>query len=85
MSEHFESLWEQAEQLQDIELDISINDIEECLSAVQKCDVDMREYHMGLLIFNLCNISKKLNINTYVALQKTITDKKSEKLEYVRT
>ena len=30
------------------------------------------------------SISKKLDINTYVALQKTITDKKSEALEKIK-
>ena len=40
-----------------------------------------KEYHIGMLIMELCNITKKLDINAYSALNKTITDLKSEMIE----
>lgn len=81
---HFETLWENAELLtaqETISAEEVIKQIEEQLRLLQSDSPIMHEYHMGEVIFNLCKVSRILNINTYLALQKTITDKKSEILE----
>jgi hypothetical protein len=78
---HFETLWEQAENLQNDTVENSISDIRQILEALQFGSPESREYNMGMLIMELCNISKQLNVNTYAALQKAVMDKNSELLE----
>lgn len=81
---HFEILWEQAEGLQKdnkIVVEECITRIQDHLKSLQTDDSLMHEYHIGLVIYNLCNISRILNINAYTSLQKAVTDAQSEFLE----
>jgi hypothetical protein len=81
---HFETIWEEAEQLsvqENINIEEASNSIQKHLNLLQTEPPTMSEYHMGEIIYHLCRISKTFNVNTYSALQKTIIDKKSEKLE----
>lgn len=81
---HFEELWESAEKVTSdlkLELAASISGAMAHLEMLKGCPNNMYDYHMGMLIFNICSISRILNVNTYTALQKIITDKKSELLD----
>lgn len=78
---HYEDLWVEAEKLsQDLKQEVgsSISAAIAHLEMLKNCPENMRSYHMGMLIFNTCAISQVLNVNTFPALQKVITDKKSE-------
>lgn len=81
---HFENLWEDAEKLTgSLEQDLasSISGAAAHLEMMKNCPTNMYDYHVGMLLFNICSISRILNVNTYTALQKMITDKKAEMLE----
>jgi hypothetical protein len=78
---HYEDLWEQAEALSGIDKEQAAALIQKHLQLLLNDTETMREYHMGIVIFNLCAISKILNINAYTALHKTIIDKQSELLD----
>lgn len=81
---HYETLWEEAEKLStELEEDANFHifQIKSQLDLINSCDPNMLSVHFGNIIFSLCALSGKLNINTYVALQQAIIDKKSELLE----
>ncbi|HVI41609.1 MAG TPA: hypothetical protein VM577_13230 [Anaerovoracaceae bacterium] len=81
---HYEELWEDGERLTDkLEQDLpsSISGAIAHLEMLKNCPSNMYDYHTGMLILNICSISRILNVNTYSALLKMITDKKAEMLE----
>lgn len=75
---HFEELWEKAESLSGGPAKESYNKISKILNSGTE---SLSEAQMGEIIFQLCNLSRIYNINTFVALNKNIIDKQSEKLE----
>lgn len=83
MTKHYEILWEEAERLAiELENDTDyILEIKNQLDLLKSCNPVMYSFHFGNILFYLCALSGKMNINTYIALQQTITDKKSEMLE----
>lgn len=81
---HFETLWEESEKISaelKEELSQAYSDVKTHLEMLKICPQNRYDYHMGMLIFNLSTISRLLNINTYIALDKIITDKKADLLE----
>ncbi len=78
---HFEILWEEAEQLADTIDDRnslsavrSIRNSTDTFLSSEEPDVDS----MGEILFALCYLSKKHNINVYAELQKIVDEKKVE-------
>lgn len=90
---HFEDLWTEAEELfenDDQQLSEIITEIKYdlddllivCSSNNPTTEAIIPpEDLLGDIIFNLTKISKKLNINTYTALNNAITEEKIETLE----
>lgn len=83
MIKHFESLWEDAEILaaqtekSDVasKAKLAITEITNLLDSSKDC-----ESTFGKILFQLCGMSQKLNINTYVALMKEIQNRKIDSM-----
>ena len=78
--QHYEQLWEAAEQVAIYGIDESCDKMTEILSSL-KLSKKLSEYQMGEILFHCCNLSRMQNINTFTALQKMLIDKKSEELD----
>jgi hypothetical protein len=85
---HFEQLWEEAELVaaQYYVDKSSIEDIGYSAIAIG-CDdslsIEEKEELLGKVIFGLCLLSKKFNINSYTALRSAIDNAKIEMLEEI--
>lgn len=87
--ENFEHLWERSEKIaeeyygqKDWDIIDSISEIRRLMLFLhaQKSELEIKEL-MGLLLFNLTFLSKKLNIDTYHALKDQLEDIKIDMLE----
>jgi hypothetical protein len=83
MKKHFENLWEDIEVYHimadpNFEIDSKFEKIREDLSNLSQ-DKDTTE-SFGRILFNLCAISRKLNVNVYTALVKEYQNQKIDLL-----
>lgn len=83
MAKHFETLWEEVEKfsIHTAPTKTSAQTISELKEAVGNFSTNISSRELGLVLFQLCEISIRLNINTYAALQKELQDRKIDDLD----
>lgn len=92
MTEHFENLWEKAEVVSESYYDKKGWEAYDVISELQENLVLLRMYDkikdrvkfeemVGKVLFNTTYISKKYNVNTYIALKDATEDIKIEMLD----
>jgi hypothetical protein len=74
---HMEDLWEQAEQLSLTDhsgVQATISEISTILDKLKDKSDDVVVEFFGHLLFSMCALSNKLDINSFVALREAIED-----------
>lgn len=84
MAKHFEDLWEEAEVLS-TKL-VVVNPKEQLHSEIDKLfsessSIDDKGYSFGKILYILCSLSLKWNINTFAALLRETQDRKVESMD----
>jgi len=73
--QHMEELWDQAESLSpDSNIDSILNEVSIIVEKLKGKPEEVTVEFYGHLLFLMCSISKKLSINSYVALKQSIED-----------
>lgn len=81
---HFEDLWEEGEIVSSqapFDQDVSVAEIKLNLDLLSKCDKTQYSAIFGKILLELCRLSYRLDVNTYIALQKSVLDAKVLVLE----
>ena len=78
---HFENLWEEAENVAEKYVDKNTLNALKLNSKLEKLNDEDRIQLIGNIIFELCFLTKKYDINSWAALEEVMNDCKTELLE----
>ncbi len=79
IDKHFEHIWEEAEKIAPSnQIEIIFESISKDLESLKQ---DKSSDSFGRVLFNLCTLSKILNVNTWAALTQEIENQKIDLLD----
>ena len=83
MVKHFENLWEEVEKfaIQASPKKTTSDIVDELKTKVFGLTTNVEGADLGVILFHLCELSIRLNVNTYAALQKELQDRKIDDLD----
>lgn len=85
MTKHFESLWEDAEilsaQIEKSEIPERAKFIINEINALVDVSRSDKEAIFGKILFHLCGISQKFNVNTYASLMRELQNRKVDSMD----